>query len=127
MVINQVFGIIRAFASPTIVALVTIFSLSGNNAHAASMIRIAQAWDTRGYENCISVRTDNVGPLLFNSCDVYLAVHYTDDNQCRVGCKLYVHAHDSERINSPNVHHVEACRSPAVPHSQPGGSYTCSP
>jgi hypothetical protein len=117
----------KSRGAPFIFAYAYFLLLSYSDSHADSLIRIAQAWDTRGYESCISVRTDNVGPLLFNNCDAYLAVHYTDDNQCRVGCKVYVHAHDSERINSPNVHHVEACRSPAVPHSQPGGSYACSP
>jgi hypothetical protein len=101
--------------------------ISGSTLHAASLIKVAQGWDSRGYGNCIGVGSDNVGPLLINKCDAYLAVLYTDDNQCRVGCKVYIHAHDSERITSPNVHHVEACRSPAFPHFQSDGSYICKP
>jgi hypothetical protein len=101
--------------------------ISGSTLHAASLIKVAQAWDSRGYGNCISVGSDNVGPLLINKCDAYLAVLYTDDNQCRVGCKVYIHAHDSERVTSPKVHHVEACRSPAYPHFQPDGTYICKP
>jgi hypothetical protein len=102
-------------------------SISGGTLHAASLIKLAQGWDSHGYGNCISVGSDNVGPLLNNKCDAYLAVLYTDDNQCRVGCKVYIHAHDSERITSPRVHHVEACRSPAIPHLQTDGSYICKP
>jgi hypothetical protein len=100
---------------------------STSAAHEGPSIKLAQAWDSRGYGNCISVGSDNVGPLLTNKCDAYLAVVYTDDNQCRIGCKVYVHAHDSERITSPHVHHVEACRSPAIPHLQTDGTYICKP
>jgi hypothetical protein len=95
--------------------------------HADPVLRLAQNWDPRAYGDCVSVGSDNVGPLLVNKCDIYLAVRYTDNNQCRIGCKLYLHAQGSERIESSEHIRVEACRSPAFPQLQNDGTYICKP
>ena len=107
--------------------LIVLLSSSTGIVHADPILRLAQNWDSRAYGDCINVGSDNVGPLLVNKCDIYLAVRYTDNNQCRIGCKIYIHAHDSGRIESSDHVHVEACRSPAFPQMQNDGTYVCKP
>jgi hypothetical protein len=109
------------------VGLTFLLLFCATRVHADPVLRLAQNWDTRAYGDCVSVGSDNVGPLLVNKCDIYLAVRYTDNNQCRIGCKVYIHAHDSGRIESSDHVHVEACRSPAFPQMQNDGTYVCKP